>query len=130
MNKALLLISLSLIAPHCYAMDRAPEKKEKKKVHFNLQPQVQTYKKEKQDAVKQEQPQAENSKTTVRARIGDAVLGSAMLWAGPFAIAMAIKNHGNNNVFFNVVSGGALLSGLVVTLAGFKKIESALWPKA
>lgn len=133
MNKRALLISLLFVVPYASAMDVGPSKKKAlKKVSFKLEPEIRTFKKDPLETTNPahivDEKTKPNSKPSFRTRLGEGTLGIAMLWAGPYAIATAIKNPGNN-LFFNIVSGGAFITGLAVTLAGFKKLESALFPK-
>lgn len=122
MKKLFLVLSLGLFAPICEISARPVAKK----VRFASEPQVQTFKpSEPVEKVAQAKAQVAAPKKTIRSRIVDALLGVAMIWAGPFAIGMATQHPGSNK-FSNFVAAGAILSGFAVTLTGFKKIENAI----
>lgn len=130
MYKLFLLLSFSLIAPVCQAMDlKSALKKEKsaKTVSFAQEKEVRTFKKDsKVDTfVEQKKVAMPVLKPSMQARIGNSLLGVAMIWAGIYAVPTAIRNPGEN-AFFRAVSIGAFVCGVAITLAGFKKIEGAV----
>jgi hypothetical protein len=122
MKKLFLVLFLGLLAPICEISARPTAKK----VRFASEPQVQTFKpSEPTEKVAQSKVQTAAPKKSIRSRIGNGLLGLAMIWAGPFAIGMAIQHQGKNTPF-NILAAGAVASGFVVTLTGFKKIERAI----
>jgi hypothetical protein len=122
MKKLFLVLSLGLCAPVC----EMAAKPAVKKVRFASEPQVQTFKpSEPVENIVQSKVQIVARKKSMRSRIGNTLLGVAMIWAGPFAIGMATQ-HPGKNPFSNFLAAGAVVSGFAVTLAGFKKIEHAI----
>lgn len=123
MKKLFLILSLGLLAPVCDVVARPGAKK----VRFASEPQVQAYKpSEPVDKTVQTKEQVATPKLSMKARLKKALLGVTMIWAGPFAMGMAIKHQGDSNQFFKALAIGAMISGLSITLSGFKKIEHAI----
>lgn len=112
------MLSFGLFAPVC----EVAAKPAAKKVRVAAEPQVRMFKKN-ESATNHNSSQ--KIKPSIKARIGDFLLGCAMMWAGPFAMSMAVQ-HPGKGVFFRAIAAGAVVSGLTVTLAGFKKIERAI----
>lgn len=133
MNKILLCISLALIAPVCQAMNPGAFKqpgraKTAKNVDFEQNKEVRAFKKgsETDKFIDQKIVPLVAPKPSMQIRIGNSLLGLAMIWAGIYAIPTAIKNPGDN-AFFRAISIGAFVSGVAITLVGFEKIKSAIW---
>ncbi len=123
MNKSLLLIALILSVPNCYAGGGENQSKQKttKRVTFaQKEAEVRVF--------NPNEPVVKNEKPSMKARIGNGILGIAMIWAGVYAIPTAIWFPGNNS-FYRAASIGAFASGVIITLAGFKKIEHAICGK-
>lgn len=120
MNKALLFISLALTIPHCFAVgnEQMPRAKTTKRVTFAAnEAEVRLF--------DPHEPVVQSHKPSIKSRIGNGILGIAMMWAGAYAIPTAIWFPGNNS-FYRAASIGAFASGIIITVAGFKKIERAI----